>query len=486
MKTLKTCLIASLSAFCVLLMISAVSGEVVWDEDSQMYIEVQNETTEIPTIVNPQTDDINLLWDDIHDDGGDDLYGNYSECNAMMIAMGINPVQVSTGTLNATLLADYDALVLIDEEYAYSTQEIIDIQNWVDAGGKLLVIGENSIAFNMASHNELLAPYNMQFVGTASSGANTFAPHQVTTGLSSLSWAAGSIQTVTAPADEIGWYNGSCTLSVLETAVTVLIINDSGMMTNSAIFNNDNYQCMQNTFEFLDFTFIPVDVTITLTPFNPPITIPAGGGTFEFNVAIANNEGVAVTIDVWTFATLPNGSEYGPIINFPNYTMAVGAVANRDRNQAVPANAPSGNYMYDAYVGSYPNVICDEDHFAFSKSATDNSSSVFNDWSNWGECFGDIASDPAALAPRDNLLISAYPNPFNPQTSLSLEITQFGYTSLAVYDILGQEVATLLDGYIPEGKYNIDFKADNLPSGIYFARLNASGQVKTIKLLLTK
>ena len=460
--------------------------ELVWDEDDQAFIEPVTYDYAPPVKSPPLTDDINLLWDDIHDSGGDGLYENYSTCNTMMLAMGINPVEVSTGTLNATLLADYDALVLVDEEIAYSPQEIIDIQNWIASGGKLLVIGENSNAFNMASHNELLSPYGMQFNTSASSGANSFAPHAITTGVNSLTWAAGSAQDVSPPGEDIGWYNGLATISVLEAGVSILIINDSGMMTNDAINNADNYQCMQNTFEWLDFTFVPVDVTITLAPVGLPITIPAAGGSFDFNIAVTNNEAAPVTFDVWTMVTLPNGSEYGPIINVPNFTMAVGGTANRDRSQAVPSNAPSGNYMYDGYVGSYPNVICDEDHFAFSKSAVDNSGSIVNDWSNWGESFGDDGQEVLGLIPTSSLLMSAYPNPFNPQTSLSLVLPEFGLVNLTVFDVLGQEVTTLMDGYMPAGEYSLDFNAQNLTSGIYFARLSSAGQMKTVKLLFAK
>ena len=66
-------------------------------------------------------------------------------------------------------------------------------------------------------------------------------------------------------------------------------------------------------------------------------------------------------------ATLPNGNEYGPIIHVQDVTFNAGQSINRDRMQYVPANAPSGNYTYDAYVGFYPSIIWNEDHFEFVK-----------------------------------------------------------------------------------------------------------------------
>ena len=59
--------------------------------------------------------------------------------------------------------------------------------------------------------------------------------------------------------------------------------------------------------------------------------------------------------------TLPKGSEYGTIINVPDFNLQPGVNLNRDRDQNVPANAPPGNYNYDAYIGSYPDLILDED-----------------------------------------------------------------------------------------------------------------------------
>lgn len=112
---------------------------------------------------------------------------------------------------------------------------------------------------------------------------------------------------------------------------------------------------------------IPPDILITLTPQNPPIQIPAGGGTFEFNIEVANTGVSAITFDVWTMATLPNGNEYGPIIYVQDIILNAGQSVNRDRMQFVPMNAPSGDYTYDGYIGDYPNVIWDEEHFEFEK-----------------------------------------------------------------------------------------------------------------------
>ena len=114
----------------------------------------------------------------------------------------------------------------------------------------------------------------------------------------------------------------------------------------------------------------PPSVSVTLTPYGTPIVIPPGGGFFEYNIALANNESFALDCDIWTMATLPSGSEYGPIINI-GLNLSPGFSANRDRIQTVPASAPPGNYVYHAYIGINPGTVWDEDNFQFQKSAAE-------------------------------------------------------------------------------------------------------------------
>ena len=84
-------------------------------------------------------------------------------------------------------------------------------------------------------------------------------------------------------------------------------------------------------------------------------------------------------------------------------------------------------------------------------------------------------------------LNSTYPNPFNLSTTLSFELPQSGEASLIVYDILGREVARLLDSYQSAGIHQLVFDGSALSSGIYFARLSSvNGQTQTQKLVLMK
>jgi photosystem II stability/assembly factor-like uncharacterized protein len=79
-----------------------------------------------------------------------------------------------------------------------------------------------------------------------------------------------------------------------------------------------------------------------------------------------------------------------------------------------------------------------------------------------------------------------YPNPFNPTTTIEYSIPQAGLVTIQIYDILGREVATLVDEYLPAGTYETEFSANGLASGIYFYKLTAVNFSQTRKMLLLK
>jgi len=79
-----------------------------------------------------------------------------------------------------------------------------------------------------------------------------------------------------------------------------------------------------------------------------------------------------------------------------------------------------------------------------------------------------------------------YPNPFNPATTISFSLPSKSFVSLKVFDALGREVSILLADELPAGTYARQWNAANLPSGIYFYRLQAGSFIETKKLVLLK
>ena len=112
--------------------------------------------------------------------------------------------------------------------------------------------------------------------------------------------------------------------------------------------------------------------------------------------------------------------------------------------------------------------------------------------------FPDNSSDVIAedLTPSDFILYQNYPNPFNPSTKISWQSSIGSWQTLIVFDILGNEIATLIDEYKPAGNYEVEFSAIggsacggnayNLPSGIYFYQLRVDNFVETKKMLFLK
>lgn len=95
-------------------------------------------------------------------------------------------------------------------------------------------------------------------------------------------------------------------------------------------------------------------------------------------------------------------------------------------------------------------------------------------------------NDKKDVQPVSFTLGQNYPNPFNPSTRISYSIEKEGYVELAVYNMLGQKVASLFEGYRPAGEYSEAFDASHLSSGIYIYRLSSSGQVLTKKMSFIK
>ncbi|NQS99052.1 MAG: T9SS type A sorting domain-containing protein [candidate division Zixibacteria bacterium] len=251
-------------------------------------------------------------------------------------------------------------------------------------------------------------------------------------------------------------------------------------------FRNDPWN---NGCYFGEFT--PPDITVTLTPVNPPIVIPASGGIFEYNIAFSNNGANPANFDSWAMVTLPSGTQMGPVLGPVNMNLSAGGSLDRDRQQAVPSRAPSGEYTYHACAGIYPNAVWAGDSFNFSKSAAGDGIVYYESWTNIGEPFGGeipfINSSPLNFA-----LMQNYPNPFNAETVIPLQLPEISQVRLEIYNINGRLIDTILDGTLEAGWSEVKFDASYLSSGVYFYRVIVNGGETGVnfsgagKMLLTK
>ena len=95
-------------------------------------------------------------------------------------------------------------------------------------------------------------------------------------------------------------------------------------------------------------------------------------------------------------------------------------------------------------------------------------------------------SDELPTLPRKFAVYPAYPNPFNPATTLAFDLPNKQQVTLEIFDIRGNRVATLLNRTLEPGSHHITWDAGQMPSGMYYARVRTGSQLITVKLVLLK
>jgi len=128
-----------------------------------------------------------------------------------------------------------------------------------------------------------------------------------------------------------------------------------------------------------------------------------------------------------------------------------------------------------------------EGNIVMSKTNNDNAWQTPAAWSHTfiGNYDGNVLSTDDLVATTFSLKEN-YPNPFNPTTTIEYSIGIAGPTKLMVFDVLGREVVKLVDEYRPIGSHKVVWRASNMPSGIYFYRLETSTFTRTHKMILMK
>ncbi len=231
--------------------------------------------------------------------------------------------------------------------------------------------------------------------------------------------------------------------------------------------------------------FTPPDeafpVSVTLTPSGLPIVIPPGGGSFNYTLELSPPQGNPATLELWIDFLLPTGNAHDPVLR-RRITLPAGQGLIRNMTQSVPASAPAGEYQYRAFIGIYAlGVVWSTDQFEFIKSGADGQSG-----GSWACSEVNPESYSSAAAPADFALGGAHPNPFNPTTAISYQITANSYVHLMVYDTAGRLVQTLVNGWREAGNHEVTFDGTGLPSGIYLLRLEAGKYSAVQKLALLK
>jgi hypothetical protein len=148
---------------------------------------------------------------------------------------------------------------------------------------------------------------------------------------------------------------------------------------------------------------------------------------------------------------------------------------------------------YRTYIGDGPYNLSNGDSVVVGfgvvagNNLADLQANTENAQSKWENFIVSSVEDFALdIIPAEFSLAQNYPNPFNPSTTISYHIPELSFVTLKVYDVLGNEIATLVNGEKPAGSYELKFDATNLPSGIFFYKLHTDSFVEAKKMVLMK
>ena len=225
------------------------------------------------------------------------------------------------------------------------------------------------------------------------------------------------------------------------------------------------------------------ELSMFMEPDNPPVQVPAGG-KFKFTISVTNNMSEPMTFDGWTMVKLPDQTMFGPL---RQETTSISALQTQYyyASQFVPNYAPPGNYEYHAFVGYYPGITLDEAFFPFTILSNSLGEGGANDWTLLG-FLTDPFTSPNVVLPAEFSLSQNYPNPFNARSVINYALPAGGNVELAVYNLLGQKVETLVDGYQEAGFKSISWDASQYSSGIYFYQLTAGDKQIVKRMVLVK
>jgi Secretion system C-terminal sorting domain/Carboxypeptidase regulatory-like domain len=213
-------------------------------------------------------------------------------------------------------------------------------------------------------------------------------------------------------------------------------------------------------------------------------------------VVIDGNNVTGIDIYVHNIPTSLNGyANISGTVHLPSgsaSTMA-GAIVYAIRNNVAAGFAitdTKGNYNIDGIApGTYTVTV---DRLGYTETASKTGTVTYNATGTPGNAIVDLALTPTSVGqtstaqPEQFTLAQNYPNPFNPSTTIEYSLDRSGIVTLKIYNILGQEVTTLVNGFQNAGSYRAVFNASSLSSGIYFYRLQSEKLSQTQKMILMK
>ncbi|TKJ41266.1 hypothetical protein CEE37_06255 [candidate division LCP-89 bacterium B3_LCP] len=237
--------------------------------------------------------------------------------------------------------------------------------------------------------------------------------------------------------------------------------------------------------DYLVGTFPAMVIDLTYVSGSP---VPAGGGNLYYGIWAQNQEPSALNCDIWIDIEYEGGAPttivQRALVNYqPGWT-----IDRPDVWFPVPGSYAYGNYEIIGRTGIYPNEVWNESGFEWSKYGP-HLDGEFVPWvpDYVPDPFDEIIMTETEVVIPDNFsLQGAYPNPFNPSTTLSFALPEAAKVELQVFDISGRLVVNLIDGNRNAGIHQVTFDASGLASGVYICKLKAGSFTASQKMVLMK
>ena len=265
--------------------------------------------------------------------------------------------------------------------------------------------------------------------------------------------------------------------------ITVHALVDAG---GGATVDFYTYLSVNGSFNFHG-SVVEIDTILVTTSSNPiePLGISpfTFGSTINYNgeeTTVTEINGVPIFTSMTTIISSSVVDAYGPM------TLPGGRVVDVLRIKDDEINIIQGPFPIYSRDISYTFIAKDGSQVNVPSDTTQAETGVINTgFVSWNDALVTSVrieeTIPNAYSLRQN-----YPNPFNPSTNIEYSIPSESFVVLKVYDILGNEVATLVNEQQQAGVYRADFTAGNLPSGMYFARITANEFTQVVKMTLLK
>ncbi len=212
----------------------------------------------------------------------------------------------------------------------------------------------------------------------------------------------------------------------------------------------------------------------------------ATSGKVEFAVVHGSTDAPAVDVVARGVGRLVHSIAYGDITGYiavpaASYTLDVKDTTSTTTVASFTADLSAlANRSATVFASGFLNPVANKNGRSFGLFAALNDGTVVP----FGTTTG--IQSTSGEVPRRYELTQNYPNPFNPSTEISFSIPAAGQTTLKVYNTIGQEVATLVNGQLQAGSYRVTLNATNLASGVYLYRLQAGTFSSVRKMVLLK